>query len=121
MRQKRFCRRRRPYQTHQNVDLAPFCMRIHDGEPLRRVARASNICRSSLQRIYKRWKVLNYPQPFYLKETRGRKLFLQPIEEQYLASICDHYINQGYILLNKHVRKFATMIAESTHYYNTRR
>ncbi len=120
MRKKQFCRHRRPYQTHQGIDLAPFCVRIHDGEPLRRVSRSSNIRRSSLQRIYKRWKALNYPQPYYMKETRGKKLSLQKFEEEYLSSVCDHYINAGYILLNKHVKKFATMIYNSSRYYNTR-
>jgi hypothetical protein len=118
---KKFCRFRRPYQTHRDVDLAPFLVRLHDGESTRSVARSSNIRRSTLQRLYKRWKALSYPQPYIVQETRGRKLTLNVQQETFLANICDEYIQKGYILHNKHVRNFAKMIAASGHYYDTRR
>jgi hypothetical protein len=107
-RRRAFCPKRRPYNTHRNLDLAPVLAQHDNGVSFRALAHASNIRLGTLHRHYTKWVRQGRPSPFQLIEQRGRKTKLTPGQEIELVSSITQQIDDQRVIQYPHVRRMAT-------------
>ena len=138
-RRRSFCSKRRPYNNHNNLNFIPFFTLIEHQQSISSVARSSNIRRRTLSRHYHKWKNAGRPPVYTVNEKRGNTLIhsfillfyfifvagthtvLTNNEQTHLSEMISEMIDKGEIVQNKHVRKLATFIYDSSHPFELRR
>ena len=113
-RKRRFCRKRRPYNSHSKKDFSPVLALIGPTElgqkSIRAVAAEHNIRPTTLFRMHKKWVLLNKPAPYFMIDLRGKKTILSAVEENELAVEIKHQIDDERIIRRSHVKAAAIRI-----------
>ena len=118
---RRFCRIRRPYQTHKQVDLSPFLQLLDDSRSFQSASQISNISKQSLHRFYQQWTAAGRPKPFVLQEKRGLKKKMSDAQEQLLVNFLNQKIDNCAIVTHQTVQKLALSIYNQDLLHNLRR
>ena len=120
-RKRKFCRKRRPYNSHGKLEFSSILSSIgpvQDGlKSFRTVATEQNIRTTTLHRIHKKWVMLNKPSPHFITDLRGHKTILSAHDQQQLAQRIETQIDDERVIRYPHVKAAAVEAFVNADYY----
>ena len=118
---RKFCKSRRPYNTHFNIDLSPYLRLVDSGSSFRQAAKSTNISTTTIHRLYNEWVELHRPIPFVKQENRGTKRRLSDGQELILCNTLNRKIDNNEVVTHLTVQQLATSIYNSDIRHHTRK